>query len=104
MNDIAFAILKIVVSVAVTLITTFVIPYIKNKLKEDKYAQLLDIIAVAVNAAEQTIKGDKVGPERKAEVLRFVSEWMTQHGIKIDAEQLNQLIESAVFEMKKEVA
>ena len=100
MNDITFSILKIVISICTALITIYVVPYIYT-LKEDKrYASLLSMVEVAVKAAEQTI-GAGQGEAKKAEVIAFVSVWMKDNGITISMEQLSQLIECAVYGLKK---
>lgn len=102
MNDITFNILKIVVTIATALISVYVIPLLKEKLKDAKYQQLLEIVEVAVRAAEQTIKGSGLGSVKKDEVINFVSEWMMIHGIEISQDQLDQLIEAAVYNLKLE--
>ena len=101
MNELTFNILKIVVSVAAALVATYLVPYIKAKTAETKYDRLLHIVATAVRAAEQTIKGSGQGALKKEEVLGFVTAWMAQHGISITDEQLDQLIEAAVYSMNK---
>ena len=102
MNEFTFNLLKIVVSVSVTLITIFLVPYIKNKIKDSKYANLVKYVEVAVRAAEQTIKGSGVGAAKKGEVIAYVTAWMTANGIEITKEQLSELIEAAVFNMNRE--
>ena len=103
MNDVTFNILKIVVTVATALISAYVIPLLKAKLQEAKYARLLEMVEIAVRAAEQTIKGSGMGNVKKDEVVKFVTEWMLDHGIHITQDQLDQLIEAAVFSMNREV-
>ena len=98
MNEITFNILKIVVSVSAAIITIYLVPYIRNKLKDDKYKELLAIVEVAVKAAEQTIGGGH-GKVKKEEVVAFVSLWLSQNGIQITDKQLDNLIEAAVFQM-----
>ena len=102
MNDLTFNILKIVVSVTCALIAVYLVPYLKNKLQDDKYEQLLLMVTTAVQAAEQTI-GTGQGKLKKAEVISFVSDWMNKNGIVISEDQLSQLIESAVFQMNLEI-
>lgn len=102
MNEITFNILKVVVSVCSALIAFYLVPLLKNKLKEDKNAQLLEMIEVAVRAAEQTIKGSGMGKVKKEEVIIFVNDWMNKAGISITDKQLSQLIEAAVYNMNKE--
>lgn len=102
MNELTFDLLKIVISVCAALITAYVVPYLKT-LKDDKrYAQLLEMIGVAVRAAEQTIKGAGKGVEKKKEVENIIYAWLIEKGIEITPEQINQLIECAVYQLKQE--
>ena len=50
---------------------------------------------IAVTAAEQVYKGTGRGEEKKA----FVLEWLKSHGVTVDMEKLDALIESAVYDM-----
>ena len=102
MNDLTFNLLKIVVSIVCALIALYLVPYLKNKIADDKYAQLMLMVTTAVQAAEQTI-GTGQGKLKKAEVIAFVSDWMSKNGIVISEDQLSQLIESAVFTMNLEI-
>lgn len=99
MNEITFNVLKIVVTLCSVWITYYLVPYIKNKIAESKNKQLIDTIARAVRAAEQTIKESGQGKVKKAEVVAFVSHWLTEKGIHITEDQLDKLIEAAVFTM-----
>ncbi len=100
MNDITFMVLKVVISICTALVTVYLIPYIKT-LKEDKrYAQLLAMVETAVKAAEQTWKSE-TGQYKKSEVLSFVAHWMEENGVKVTQEQLDQLVECAVYRMKQ---
>lgn len=102
MNEITFDILKIVVSICAALVTVYVIPYLKT-LKDDKrYSSLVGIVEVAVRAAEQTIKEPGEGKLKKAQVVQFVTEWLDKQGIKITPEELDRLIECAVYQLKQE--
>ena len=103
MNELTFNILKIVLSAAVTIITVVIVPYVREKIKDSKYEKLLEMVEIAVRAAEQTIKGSGNGAVKKDEVVNFVSLWMIQHGIEVTSEQLDQLIEACVFSMNREV-
>ena len=99
MNDVTFAILKIVVSVCAALVTVYLIPYIKTLREDKRYAQALDIVQTAVRAAEQTCKDD-TGEFKKSEVLSFVCQWLEKNGVKMEMSQLDRLIECAVYQMK----
>ncbi len=102
MNDITFNILKIIFSICIALVTAYLIPYIKSMSEDARYKNLVDMVGVAVRAAEQTFKESGQGAAKKEEVMTFVSDWMTAHGIQISSYQLDQLIEAAVYAMKQE--
>lgn len=101
MNDITFDVLKIVISVCAALITVYAVPYLKALKENSRYESLVDIVEVAVRAAEQTFRESGQGARKKEEVMTFVREWMQSHGISISSYQLDQLIECAVYQMKQ---
>lgn len=101
MNELTFNILKVVISICAVLVTVYGIPYLKT-LKEDKrYDSLVQIIEIAVRAAEQVLKTES-GTMKKAEVMKFVREWLDRQGIKITDGELDQLVEAAVYCLKWE--
>lgn len=102
MNDITFMVLKIVISICAALITVYVIPYLRTLRSDKRYSALIDMVRVAVLAAEQTITGEKQGSVKKETVVEFVRDWMQKQGLDITYEQLSQLIEAAVYSMKQE--
>lgn len=104
MNDITFQILKIVISVCVALFTAYAVPYLKALKTDARYSQMIDMIALAVRAAEQTITEQGQGKVKKERVLEFIREWLTQTtgSEVISQEQLSELIEAAVWQMKQE--
>lgn len=101
MNDVTFIIMKLVISICAALITAYVIPYIKTLRNDKRYASLLDMVEVAVKAAEQSLKNE-TGEFKKSEVLAYVAHWMDENGISITQEQLDNLIECAVYQLKQE--
>lgn len=101
MNDITFNILKIVVSVVAALIAYYLIPVLKEKVKEAKYSDLVKAVSVAVEAAEQTFKESGMGKVKKEDVLEFITKWLNENKVEISVEQLDKLIESAVFQLNK---
>lgn len=101
MNDVTLTILKIVISVCSALITIYLIPYIYTLKEDKKYASLVAMVEVAVKAAEQTFRESGQGAAKKEEVIKFVSEWMNSKGVTISQEQLSQIIECAVYQLKQ---
>lgn len=101
MNEITLDVLKIVISVCAALITVYAVPYLKALKEDSRYKSLVDMVDVAVRAAEQTFKASGQGALKKEEVMTCVREWMQSHGISISSYQLDQLIECAVYQMKQ---
>ena len=93
-----------ILEIAVTAIVLYAIPYIKAfakaKLGEYRYAQIERLVRAGVKAAEQTYVGSGRGAEKKAAVLEF----LRQKGLTIDETELDAFIESAVYDIKNELA
>lgn len=102
MNKILFDVLVGVLIICITLITRYLIPYIKRLIHDSQYSELLDIINQAVEALEQTVKKSGMGACKKAEVVKFVTNWLNEKKIVISEEQLDKLIEAAVFTMNND--
>ena len=99
MNDIPFLVLKVVTSIAVALITGYVVPALKNYIIRTQNQQVQDIIKTAVKAAEQTITGTKKGAIKKENVLAFVTDWLEDKGFNFSSAQLERMIEECVYLM-----
>lgn len=99
MNDISFMILKIVVSIAAALITVYAVPYLRELKNNEEYSALFDMVEVAVHAAEQTIKTG--GADKKEAVMFYLTNWAASKGITVSQEQINQLVEAAVFQLNR---
>lgn len=102
MNDVLFEILKAVLVLVIILIAKYLVPWIKLQVEGTKHEWLLKWVELAVRSAEQTVLGDKTGPEKKAIVTKFLKEQLQQKNISISDEHLNTLIEAAVYAMKQE--
>lgn len=99
MNDITFMILKLVISVATAIVTAYLIPFLKSQTKTRQQEEILQMVNIAVRAAEQSLANGKV---KKTDVITFVTTWLEERGIKITDEQLDKLIEAAVYSMNNE--
>lgn len=75
-------------------ITTFLIPMLKQKLSDDKRDKLIFWVRTAVKAAEQ-IYGSKTGQQKKDYVVAF----LLSKGIVIDIDEVTALIESEVYKL-----
>lgn len=93
--------MRIAIAICATMITVYAIPYIKALKNDKRYAAMLNMVDIAVRAAEQQL-GAGTGKLKKERVMDFVYDWMSKQGVKITKEQLSELIEAAVFSMNKE--
>ena len=101
MNDILFEVLKAVLTIAIMVGIRYFIPWAKNTIDSSKLSIVVELITAAVKAAEQTITGTKNGAEKKAIVVKFIKEQLKAKNIDISDEQIDALIESAVYAMNQ---
>jgi len=87
-------IVEAVFALVAAIITAIIIPYIKSRTTAQQQ-ELWAWVKIAVNAAEQLYKEPKQGKKKK----EYVLSWLAQHGITVDADKLDALIEAAVHEM-----
>ena len=85
-----------VAALLAALITAIVIPYIKTKTTTDQQRQINTWVQIAVSAAEQIYNGPGRGEDKK----KYVVEWLRQHGVTVDADKLDAMIEAAVYDLK----
>lgn len=95
-----FDITPIVEAVAAALcavVTCVLVPYIKSKTTAEQQKEINAWVKIAVSAAEQIYVGSGRGEEKKAYVL----EWLRAHGVTVDDEKLDAMIEAAVYELSQ---
>lgn len=85
------------VGIAVTVLTGYLIPLVKSKTTADAQATIQFWTTIAVNAAEQIYKEPGLGATKKQYVLQF----LRQKGFHVDEASLDNLIESAVLQLKQ---
>lgn len=89
-------IVQAIAALLAAIVTAVIVPYIKSKTTTDQQRQITTWVQIAVSAAEQIYTGVGRGKEKKA----YVVDWLQQHGVTVDEEQLDALIEAAVYELK----
>lgn len=94
LTQIVVAVLTLIIS----LVSAFLVPYIKSKVTNEQLETIKLWVKVAVEAAEMLYKGSGRGEEKKKYVLDFLE----SKGFKLNTEEIDNLIESAVLELKKE--
>lgn len=90
------ALVTAIVRVVELILIMFVIPWIKRKLDAETLTKTRKWVKIAVEAAEMIYTGSGMGEQKKA----YVEQFLVSHDIVVDFDELNNLIESAVLEMK----
>lgn len=96
MTDLTFVV-QAIISLAVALITAFLIPYIRSKVKAEDYNNLAYWVGIAVQAAEQIYKDPKMGVEKKKNVIAFLE----GKGFTVNMDEIDKLIEATVFQINQ---
>lgn len=87
-----------VLSLMLSLVSAFLIPYIKEKVTAEQFATTKLWVKVAVQAAEMLYVGSGRGEEKK----KYVVDFLNSKGFTLNTEEIDNLIESAVLELKQE--
>lgn len=90
-------VIKYAILLVFAVCATFVIPYIKAKIGDEKFTELQKWVKIGVQAAEMIFKESGMGAVKK----EYVTEFLKQKGYTLDTDEINNLIESAVLELKK---
>ena len=95
MNNIDITpIIEALVGLVSLIITGFLIPFLKQKLSNEKRERLKGWVSIAVAAAEQLMKG-KTGLEKKEYVVAF----LLSKGLVFDIDEVTAMIESEVYKL-----
>lgn len=90
-------IIEAVITLIIAIITCVAVPYIRSHTTLQQQTVIMELVKIAVAAAEQIFKGYGQGAEKK----EYVVEWLKSHGVTVDAAKLDAMIESAVYELNK---
>lgn len=78
-----------------SLVTLYLVPWLKEKLGAEKLAGAAYWVGVLVSAAEQMFKGSGRGDEK----LKWVQGELARRGFTLDTDQIRALIEAQVREL-----
>lgn len=93
------AIIVALIGLLSTVLTVVVVPYFKSKTTESQRENIYFWAKIAVAAAEQIYKESGRGAEKK----EYVKQFLAEHGIILDEDQIDVVIESAVLQLKNEL-
>ncbi len=99
MSEIIFEILRLVVLLAVLVVTYYLIPWVRGKIGQDRLDEITKWANAAVLMAQQ-VYAAKTGAERKVIVVDLLKDILIAKNISISDKQLDMLIEAAVKAMK----
>lgn len=95
-------ILHAVIILASTLITIYVIPFIKQKVEASKLQNIIGWVETLVACADQIFERQQ-GAEKKAYVLERLQAILEEHKLTIDIKALEDLIEAEVLRLHSEL-
>lgn len=100
MNDVLFKIIIEIISILGIVLTYILIPYLKEKIGNEKLSKYKKWALYAVQCAEMIFSEQGMGKTKKEYVISFLNNMFNKNKVVITEEQLNILIESCVKEMK----
>ena len=87
-------IFEAIITIVSIVLTGIVIPYIRQRIGEEKAENLKKWVSVGVKAAEQ-LYGSKTGQQKKEYVVSF----LLSKGIVVDVDEVAALIEAEVYKL-----
>lgn len=85
-----------VITLTAALISAYLIPYLKAKLGTARFDKLLKYAKAGAKAAEQLMKNGTIKPEERFD---HVVKYLEKKGFYLDADEIETLIESVVFDL-----
>lgn len=85
-----------IIALIVTIITSFLIPFIKSKISEANYDRFLKIAEIAVMSAEEMARAGVIDKSKK---YLYVKTQLEEHGCTYDSEKIESLINGAVWDV-----
>ena len=96
-GNVFYQIMMLVIALMGIVLFYYGVPWIRNKVGSQKLNLIYTIVQIAVAAAEQTFKKAGMGQSKK----QFVINYLKERGISITDQEINALIEAAVYELNR---
>lgn len=97
MSNTTYQIFMLLISLLGVILTGLVVPWLKIKIGKEKMSQVQMWVNIAVAAAEQIFSVPGAGTQKKIYVIEFLK----TKGITITEQELDALIEAAVYELNR---
>lgn len=102
MDEKLFSIILALIPVLGTILTMYIIPFIKEKIGNEKLSKYEYWVDIAVKAAEMIWTETGHGADKKQYVVDFINNMFNSKKTVITEEQINVLIEASVKQLKLE--
>lgn len=90
---------ELIVTIILALVSYYVIPWLKNKVGDDKYNLLVAFAETVVRSAEKIYTPEEWAV-KKQYAMEMVSDKAEELGLKLSVEEINAIIEGAVQAVK----
>lgn len=90
---------ELIVTIIVLLVSAYLVPWLKNKIGEDKYALLIEFAEIIVRSAEKIYTPEQ-WETKKQYAVTMVTDKAHELGIEITLEEVNAIVEGAVQAVK----
>lgn len=90
---------KAIISVVLILISAYVIPWLKNKIGDDKYVTIVEFAEIVVRSAEKIYTPEQ-WQNKKNYAVELVLSKAKSMGLELSAEEINAIVEGAVQAVK----
>ena len=90
---------ELIVTVIMAVISIYVIPWLKTKIGDDKYAMILEFAETVVRSAEKIYTVEE-WEKKKAYAVHMVRNKVTDLGLNITESEINAIVEGAVQAVK----
>lgn len=100
-NELVSVIIKSIVAILSVVVTTVIVPYIKQRLGDDKYAELTNYVEWAVRSAEMLYTPEQWA-EKKEYVMNYIIAKAGELNIELTENDINVLVEGIVHLIKKD--
>lgn len=98
-SELLSAVLSVIVTAVTLVLIGYIIPSIKQRLGDDKLAEIKRLITIAVKYAEQVFTPEQFAEKKKA-VYGYIVDKAKDAGL--TEEEVDMLIESVVYEVKRD--
>lgn len=102
MDERLFDLILLLIPIVGTILTTYIIPLVKEWIGNEKLAKYEEWTSMAVRAAELLFTESGMGEKKKEYVVEFLTNMFNKKKVVITEQQIEILIEAAVKQMKLE--